>query len=52
MKKGFTLVEMLVVIGIIVILLGASIGGFSKMTKSAERAKARELVSTWRLRPR
>ena len=45
MKKGFTLVEMLVVIGIIVILLGASIGGFSKMTKSAERAKARELVS-------
>ena len=45
MKKGFSLVEMLVVIGIIAVLIGASIGGFSKMTKSAERAKARELVS-------
>lgn len=45
MKKGFTLIEMLVVIGIIVILIGASIGGYSKMTKSAERAKAQELVA-------
>ena len=45
MKKGFTLIEMLVVIAIITILIGASIGGYSKMTKSAERAKAQELVS-------
>lgn len=44
-RTGFTLVEMLVVIGIIVILIGASIGGYSKMTKSAERSKAQELVS-------
>ena len=36
---------MLVVIGIIAILIGASIGGYSSMTKSAERAKAQELVS-------
>lgn len=43
--KGFTLVEMLVVIGIIAILIGASIGGFSAMTKSAERAKCQELVA-------
>ena len=43
--KGFTLVEMLVVIGIIAVLIGASIGGYSSMTKSAERAKAQELVS-------
>ena len=43
--KGFTLIEMLVVIGIIVILMGASIAGYSKMTKSAERTKAQELVS-------
>ena len=45
MKKGFTLVEMLVVIGIIAVLIGASIGGFSAMTKSAEKAKCQELVS-------
>lgn len=45
MKKGFTLVEMLVVIGIIAILMGASIGGFSSMTRSAEKTRAQELVS-------
>ena len=45
MKQGFTLIEMLVVIGIIVVLMGASIGGFSAMTKSAEKAKVQELVS-------
>ena len=43
--KGFTLVEMLVVIGIIAILVGASIGGFSAMTRNAEKAKAQELVN-------
>ena len=42
---AFTLVEMLVVIGIIAILMGASLAGYSKMTKSAERAKCQELVS-------
>ena len=36
---------MLVVIGIIVILIGASIGGYSAMTRSAEKARAQELVS-------
>jgi len=44
-KKGFTLVEMLVVIGIIAILIGASLGAFSKMTKGADKARAQELVS-------
>ena len=43
--KGFTLVEMLVVIGIVAVLIGASIGGFSAMTKSAEQAKCQELVA-------
>ncbi len=45
MRSGFTLVEMLVVIGIIAILAGASLGAFSKMTKTAERTKCQELVS-------
>jgi prepilin-type N-terminal cleavage/methylation domain-containing protein len=45
MKKGFTLIEMLVVIGIIAVLVGASIGGFSAMTRTAEKAKCQELVS-------
>ena len=42
---GFTLIEMLVVIGIIVVLTGASLAGFSKMRATAERAKVQELVS-------
>ena len=45
MKKAFTLIEMLVVIGIIAVLIGASIGGYASMTKSAERARCQELVS-------
>lgn len=44
MRKAFTLVEMLVVIGIIAVLIGASVAGYSKMTKSAEKAKIQELV--------
>ena len=44
-RQGFTLIEMLVVIGIIAILVGASLGGFSAMTKSAENAKCQELVA-------
>ena len=45
MKRGFTLIEMLVVIGIIAVLAGASIGVFAKASKKAQLAKGRELVS-------
>ncbi len=44
MKKGFSLVEMLIVIGIIAILTGSSLAAFSTMTKRAQITKARELV--------
>ena len=45
MKKGFTLIEMLIVIGIIAALTGASIAGFASVRRSAERTRARELVA-------
>ncbi len=45
MRKAFTLIEMLVVIGIIAVLVGASIGGFAGMTRAAETKKCQELVS-------
>jgi prepilin-type N-terminal cleavage/methylation domain-containing protein len=44
-KKGFTLIEMLVVIGILAILMGATIGGFSAVTQKAQRAQTQEAVS-------
>ena len=44
-RKGFSLVEMLVVIGIIAVLVAASLGGYSAVTKSAERTKCREIVT-------
>ena len=45
MKKGFTLIEMLVVIGIMAILMGAGMTTFSAATKKAQQARAREVVS-------
>lgn len=44
MKSGFTLVEMLVVIGIIGILTGASIVGYNSAVQKAENSRAQELV--------
>ena len=43
MKHGFTLIEMLVVIGIIAVLTGASIAGFASVRRAAERTRATEL---------
>lgn len=44
-RAGFTLMEMLVVIGIVAILMGAAVVGFGGMTKRAQRTKTQELVS-------
>lgn len=44
-KSGFTLIEMLVVIGIIGILLGALIGGYNYASNAARKAKAVEAVA-------
>lgn len=45
MRKGLTLMEIMVVIGIISILIGASVAGFSRMTRAADKAKVQELVN-------
>lgn len=45
MKRGFTLIEMLVVIGIIAVLIGVSVTGYSAMTRRAQKVRAEELVS-------
>ncbi len=45
MKRGFTLIEMLVSIGIIAILIAAAVVSFGGTTRKAEMAKGRELVS-------
>ena len=44
-KSGFTLVEMLVVIGIIGVLAGALVGSVGHLKRSAKRAKAQNMVS-------
>ena len=44
-RKGFTLIEMLVVIGIIAVLMGVTLGSVSKFLKSADKARCQELVS-------
>ena len=44
-KKGFTLIEMLVVMGIIAILMGAGMAAYSSATRKAQQARAREVVS-------
>ena len=45
MKRGFTLIEMLVVMGIIVVLMAACLVGYRKMLVMADKTKCRELVS-------
>ncbi len=47
-RNGFTLIEMLVVLGIIGVLAAALIFAYGRIVKSAERAKLVELVSNAR----
>lgn len=44
-RKGLTMIELLVVIGIIMVLSALLLGGISRVKKSAANAKAQDLVS-------
>ena len=44
-SRAFTLVEMLVVVGIIAVLVSATIGTYSAVRNSAEKARTQELVA-------
>lgn len=44
-KQGFTLLEMLIVVGIIAVLMGMTVGSIGSFTKKAKRAKDQEIVS-------
>lgn len=44
-RRGFTLIEMLVVIGIIATLMGVMLASVSTFLKSAEKARCQELVA-------
>ena len=45
MKKAFTMIEMLVVIAIIAILTGITVGSYNYVTKLAQKTRGVELVS-------
>ena len=45
-QRGFTLMEMMVVMGIIMVLAGVLFGAYSKLRQKADIAKAQDLVSS------
>ena len=48
MKRAFSLVEMLVVMGILAILIAATVGAYGPVTRQAQKARGQELVSNVR----
>ena len=44
-RRAFTLIEMLVVVGLIAILMGAGMAAYSSATRKAQQARARHVVS-------
>ena len=44
-RRGFTLIEILVVVGIIATLMGVMLASVSTFLKSADKARCQELVS-------
>jgi len=46
-KKGFTLVELMIVVGIVAILLALALPSYSRYIRKANRGEAQQLLLNW-----
>ena len=46
-KKGFTLVELMIVIGIVAILVALALPGYGRYIRKANRGEAQQLLLNW-----
>ena len=46
-KKGFTLVELMIVVAIVALLVALAVPAFSKYVRKAKRAEAQQLLMNW-----